>query len=358
MQISSASRPCIVAVVALACGVDVMGGCVGHAEPEGVSGPNQERSLVPPIRAATERSRRGRTMKRQYIARSGGGVKQILRPDARATAPAPTAVWDHRWMSASDQSTLVTRWALIGASDIAATRMIPAIRAHGGHIEVVQSGSADWGTEYAERHGIDEWTTSVENAVARSDVDAVYVSSHNAKHHSQVIAAARAGKHVLAEKPLALSVEDARAMVEACRAARVVLGTNHHLPSSPVHMAMKEIVASGEIGRIRAIHVSHAVGLPDHLRGWRIDDPVGGGVVLDVFIHDMAAIAAIIGGQAQTVRAAARTGPDVPAAPDSVMTVVEWSNDVIVQTHDSYDNYDLPTSLDILGDEGAISSVM
>lgn len=261
-------------------------------------------------------------------------------------------------MSASDQSTLVTRWALIGASDIAATRMIPAIRAHGGHLKVVQSGSADWATEYAERHGIDEWTTSVEDAVARRDVDAVYVSSHNAKHHAQVIAAARAGKHVLAEKPLALSVDDARAMVDACRAAGVVLATNHHLPSSPVHMAMKEIVASGEIGSIRAIHVSHAVGLPDHLRGWRIDDPVGGGVVLDVFIHDVAAIAAIIGGQAQTVRAAARTGPDVPAAPDSVMTVVEWSNDVIVQTHDAYDNYDLPTSLDILGDEGAISSVM
>ena len=259
-------------------------------------------------------------------------------------------------MSDSGQSTPFTRWALIGASDIAATRIIPAIREHGGRITVVQSGSADWASEYADRLGIAEWTTSVEGAVVRSDVDAVYVSSHNARHHDQVIAAAQAGKHILAEKPLALSVNDARAMVEACQAAGVVIATNHHLPSSPVHMAMKEIVASGEIGNVRAIHVSHAVGLPDHLRGWRVDDPVGGGVVLDVFIHDMAAIAAIIGGQAQTVRAAARTGPDVPAAPDSVMTVVEWSGDVIVQTHDAYDNYDLPTSLDILGDEGAISS--
>ncbi len=261
-------------------------------------------------------------------------------------------------MSDSDQSSPFTRWGLIGASDIAATRIMPAIRAHGGHISVVQSGSADWAIEYAERHRIDEWTTSVEDAVARSDVDAVYVSSHNINHHDQVIAAAQAGKHVLAEKPLALSVDDARAMVNACQAAGVVLATNHHLPSSPVHIAMKEIVASGEIGSVRAIHVSHAVGLPDHLRGWRVNDPVGGGVVLDVFIHDMAAVAAIIGGQAQTVRAAARTGSDVPAAPDSVMTVVEWSSDVIVQTHDAYDNYDLPTRLDILGDAGAISSVM
>jgi 1,5-anhydro-D-fructose reductase (1,5-anhydro-D-mannitol-forming) len=163
---------------------------------------------------------------------------------------------------------------------------------------------------------------------------------------------------VLAEKPLALNLDDARAMVEACESAGVVMATNHHLPSEPGHMAMKRIVASGEIGVVRAVHVSHAVGLPERLRGWRVDDPVGGGVVLDVFIHDMAAIAAIIGGQAQTVMATARKGPDVPAAPNSVMTIVEWSTYVMVQTHDAYDNYDLPTSLDILGDKGAIRSSM
>ena len=172
-----------------------------------------------------------------------------------------------------------------------------------------------------------------------------------------MIVAARAGKHVLAEKPLALTLADARAMVAACDEAGVVMATNHHLPASPVHMAMKQLVASGEIGAVRAIHVNHAVGLPDRLRGWRVDDPVGGGVVLDVFIHDMAAVAAIIGGQADTVLASARRGADVPAAPDSVMTVVNWSSDVIVQTHDAYDNYDLPSGFDILGDEGAIRSV-
>lgn len=261
-----------------------------------------------------------------------------------------------RDMSDSPSSN-ATRWALIGASDIAATRIIPAIRAHGGQISVVQSGSPEWATEYAERHGIEAWTTSVDEAVARDDVDAVYVSSQNEKHRDQVVAAAHAGKHVLAEKPLALTLDDAREMVNACDTAGVVMATNHHLPSEPAHMAMKQIVATGEIGTVRAIHVSHAVGLPERLRGWRVNDPVGGGVVLDVFIHDMAAVAAIIGGQARTVTATARSGPDVPPAPDSVMTVVEWSDDVIVQTHDAYDNYDLPTSLDILGDGGAIRSV-
>lgn len=260
-------------------------------------------------------------------------------------------------MSDGLETSGTTRWALVGASDIAATRVIPAIRANGGHIGIVRSGSADRAEAYAAEHRIGAWTTSVDDAVDRDDVDAVYVSSRNEDHRRQVIAAARAGKHVLAEKPLALTLADARAMVAACDEAGVVMATNHHLPASPVHMAMKQLVASGEIGAVRAIHVNHAVGLPDRLRGWRVDDPVGGGVVLDVFIHDMAAVAAIIGGQADTVLASARRGADVPAAPDSVMTVVNWSSDVIVQTHDAYDNYDLPSGFDILGDEGAIRSV-
>ncbi len=247
-----------------------------------------------------------------------------------------------------------TRWALLGASDIAASRVMPAIRANGGQITIVQSGDPVWAAAYAASHGLDNHTTVVAEAVERADVDAVYVSSQNHKHHDQVITAAKAGKHVLAEKPLALSLAEAKAMVGACDEAGVVIATNHHLPASPVHLAMKALVAAGEIGTVRAVHVNHAVGLPDRLRGWRVNDPVGGGVILDVFIHDMAAVAAILGGQAQAVLALRRQAADSPAAPDSVMSVVEWSDEVIVQTHDAYDNYDLPTSVELLGETGAI----
>lgn len=243
------------------------------------------------------------------------------------------------------------RWALLGASDIAATRMIPAFRAAGHEVVVVQSGSAPWAQEYAATHGIEEWTTSVDEAVGRADVDAVYISSKNDRHRAQVEASAAAGKHVLSEKPLALTLADAQAMVDACAAAGVVMGTNHHLPASPTHRAVKRLVAEGAVGEVRAIHVCHAGGLPERLRTWRLDDPEGGGVVLDVFVHDMAAVAAIIGGQAKFVSSIARARNPVP---DSVVSVVEWDGDVIVETHDAYDNFFLPTYLEVLGTEGAI----
>ncbi len=243
------------------------------------------------------------------------------------------------------------RWALLGASDIAATRMIPAFRAAGHDVVVVQSGSEQWAAEYADAHGIGAWTTSVEEAVGRVDVDAVYISSKNDRHRAQVEAAAAAGKHVLSEKPLALTLGDAQAMVDACATAGVVMATNHHLPASPTHRTVKRLVAEGAVGEVRAIHVSHAGGLPERLRGWRLDDPEGGGVVLDVFVHDMAAVAAIIGGQAKRVSSIAR-GPGT--VPDSVVSVVEWDGDVVVETHDAYDNFYLPTYLEVLGTQGAI----
>jgi 1,5-anhydro-D-fructose reductase (1,5-anhydro-D-mannitol-forming) len=252
--------------------------------------------------------------------------------------------------SASDFPAL--RWALIGASDIAATRMIPAMRAAGDSITVVQSGSPDWAEEFARTHEIPNAVSDIDAALARPDVDAVYVSSHNDKHHAQVLAAAAAGKHVLAEKPLALSVADAQDMVQACVNAGVVMATNHHLPASPTHRAIRAAVREGAIGEIRAAHINHAVGLPARLQGWRLSDPIGGGVILDVFIHDMAALAAAIGGQALQVTAKVR--PSGTAAPDSLMTIVGWTGDVIAQTHDAYDNFHLPTWFELLGTEGAI----
>jgi 1,5-anhydro-D-fructose reductase (1,5-anhydro-D-mannitol-forming) len=247
------------------------------------------------------------------------------------------------------------RWALVGASDIAATKVLPAIRAAGDTAVVVRSGDAEHAAAWAAEHGVPDAVTDFPAALDRDDVDAVYVSSVNAQHRAHVEAAANAGKHVLAEKPLALSLEDARAMVAACEAAGVVMATNHHLPASPTHRALKQAVRDGAVGDVRAVRVHHAVQLPDRLAGWRIDDPVGGGVVLDVTVHDAAATAAILGTNALSVLATGFNQDNDPAGPfDAVMTSIDWEEGVLVQTHDAYNNPHLPTSLHVLGTAGAL----
>jgi 1,5-anhydro-D-fructose reductase (1,5-anhydro-D-mannitol-forming) len=247
------------------------------------------------------------------------------------------------------------RWALVGASDIAATKVLPAIRAAGDTAVVVRSGSAEHAGSWAAEHGVPDAVTDLGAALERDDVDAVYVSSVNAQHRAHVEAAAATGKHVLAEKPLALTLEDARAMVAACESAGVVMATNHHLPASPTHRALKRAVRDGAVGDVRAVRVHHAVQLPDRLAGWRIDDPVGGGVVLDVTVHDAAATAAILGTNALSVLATGFNQDNDPSGPfDAVMTSIDWEGGVLVQTHDAYNNPHLPTSLHVLGTAGAL----
>jgi 1,5-anhydro-D-fructose reductase (1,5-anhydro-D-mannitol-forming) len=243
----------------------------------------------------------------------------------------------------------------VGASDIAATKVLPAIRAVGDTAVVVRSGSSDHAQAWAREHGVPDAATDLRAAVGRDDVDAVYVSSVNGQHREHVEAAAAAGKHVLAEKPLALSLDDAQAMVQACRSAGVVMATNHHLPASPTHRAIKRAVDAGLVGEVRAVRVHHAVQLPQRLAGWRVDDPVGGGVVLDVTVHDAAAVAAILGSRALSVEAVGLNQDNDAGGPfDAVMTSAEWDGGVLVQTHDAYNNPHLPTSLHVLGTEGAL----
>jgi len=247
------------------------------------------------------------------------------------------------------------RWALIGASDIAATRVLPAIRAVGDTAVVVRSGNADHGADWARANGVVESVTELAAALERNDVDAVYVSSLNTSHRAHVVAAAAAGKHVLAEKPLAMNLSDAREMVTACQKAGVVMATNHHLPASPVHRAMKALIQAGELGDIRAIRFHHAVLLPSRLQGWRVADPGEGGVIFDVTVHDAAATAALLGTHAIRATAVGLNRAGLKADPvEAVMSSIEWEGGVLLSTHDSYNNAHLPTSVHILGTDGVL----
>ena len=180
-------------------------------------------------------------------------------------------------------------WGLIGASTIARQYMVDAIRAQDGNeVVAVMSSSADRATQFATENGIAGAYASIDSLLADPAVQAVYVSTTNELHHSQVLAAAKAGKHVLCEKPLALNVADAIEMVRACKKAGVVMATNHHLRNAATHRKLRELLDAGAIGRPLFARVFHAVHLPAHLQGWRLDKPAaGGGVILDITVHDI-----------------------------------------------------------------------
>jgi 1,5-anhydro-D-fructose reductase (1,5-anhydro-D-mannitol-forming) len=245
------------------------------------------------------------------------------------------------------------RWGLIGASDVAATRMIPAMRRLGHEVTAVGS-TGDWGATFAQRNDIAS-SGSVEDVLARDDVDAVYISTRNEFHRDQTLLAAAAGKHVLCEKPLALSVEDGEAMIDACAAAGVVLATNHHLPGSDVHRTIRRLVGEGAVGRLLAVRIFHAVMLPERLQGWRLGSKAGGGVILDVTCHDASVLNPLVGELPTDVVALAATqGRWQTSAEDAVMSTLRYASGVLAQTHDAFTVAYAPTGLHVIGDEGVL----
>ncbi|MDX0130366.1 gfo/Idh/MocA family oxidoreductase [Sinorhizobium meliloti] len=248
------------------------------------------------------------------------------------------------------------RWGLIGASTIAREWVIGAIRAAGGEVVSVMSSSAERGEAYAAENGIAKAVTSVDDLVGDPDVDAVYISTTNELHHGQALAAIRAGKHVLCEKPLAMNLNDGCEMVlKACEAG-VVLGTNHHLRNAATHRAMREAIAAGRIGRPIAARVFHAVYLPPHLQGWRLDKPeAGGGVILDITVHDADTLRFVLNDDPiEAVAISHSAGMGKEGLEDGVMGVLRFRSGVIAQFHDAFTTKFAETGLEVHGTAGSL----
>jgi 1,5-anhydro-D-fructose reductase (1,5-anhydro-D-mannitol-forming) len=248
-------------------------------------------------------------------------------------------------------------WGLIGASNIARSYMIRAINTQpNSMVMAIASSDPARAVTFARDHGIAAAHDSIDALLADPGVDAVYISTTNEHHKQQAIAAAKAGKHVLCEKPLALTVDDAREIVSACAAAGVTLGTNHHLRNAVSHRAMKALIADGAIGVPLAARVFHAVFLPPSLQGWRVKNPAaGGGVILDITVHDADTLRFTLG--AEPVEATALTASQGMASEglaDAVMGVLRFDNGVLAQFHDAFTIRHAKTGIEYHGTDGSI----
>lgn len=247
------------------------------------------------------------------------------------------------------------RWGLIGASTIAEQHMIGAIRATGGEVAAVVSTTAARARDYAAQHGIPAAGDSLTLVLEDPSIDAVYISSTNEKHREQALAAIAAGKHVLCEKPLAMTVAEAAGMVRAAEAAGVTFATNHHLRCSGSHRAVRDLIRDGRIGRVLSLRIFHAVHLPPHLQGWRINDPAaGGGVIPDITVHDADVARFLLGEDPETVVAQMNSSGMGQGVEDSAMSVWTMPSGAMVLSHESFTHPFAGSGLEVHGTLGSI----
>jgi 1,5-anhydro-D-fructose reductase (1,5-anhydro-D-mannitol-forming) len=185
-------------------------------------------------------------------------------------------------------------WLVVGIGDITRKRVIPAIQAE---TRSVLRGVVTRDARKAEAYaGVRAWGTVEEALAGDSQIDAVYVASPVVFHSAQTMAALRAGKHVLCEKPVAMNFAEAAAMVEAAREAGKLLGVAYYRRAYPKLRRAKELIAVGAIGQPVFAEAIYHGWLESEERGWLRDPAMaGGGPLYDVGSHRIDALNFLFG---------------------------------------------------------------
>ncbi|MCH7606148.1 MAG: Gfo/Idh/MocA family oxidoreductase [Chloroflexi bacterium] len=142
-------------------------------------------------------------------------------------------------------------WAIVSTGQHPDNKIAPAINAAKDQ-ELIAVYSRDQGRAdaFAQKHGAKAAYDSLDALMQDPRVDAVFIASPNFLHAEHTLAAAKAGKHVLVEKPMATTLEDSVAMVRGCREAGVKLGTGYHLRTHPGHILARRLILEGALGQV------------------------------------------------------------------------------------------------------------
>jgi predicted dehydrogenase len=174
------------------------------------------------------------------------------------------------------------RWGVLGVANIAVKRAIAGIQAaSNGCITAIASRDLHRAQIVAQRFGIPAVFGAYEEMLRYGDIDAVYLPLPHHLHRKWTLIAAEAGKHVLCEKPLALSVKDAVDMAACCASAGVLLMEAFMYRFHPSWVEICRFVGEGGIGELRAVHTEFAYFLDD-ADSFRSRPELGGGALYDV----------------------------------------------------------------------------
>src|SRR5688572_15868401 len=180
-------------------------------------------------------------------------------------------------------------WGLIGTGKIADDRILPAINAfEGNRLVAVVSRDQGRAETFAKKFGAKHAYTSYDEMLRNPEVTVVAIHTPNNQHAEQAIAAARAGKHVFCDKPMATSAADAERMIRECEKAGVKLGVNFHNRFMQCFIDTKRIIDSGEIGKVQLVVLEASPGFRTggRLATWRVDPGMAGlGTTMSIGVH-------------------------------------------------------------------------
>jgi predicted dehydrogenase len=175
------------------------------------------------------------------------------------------------------------RWGILGCGDVTEVKSGPGFqKARNSSLVAVMRRTGHLAKDYAERHGVPKWYDDVEALLHDPDVDAIYVATPPSSHKQYTVMAARAGKPVYVEKPLALNYDECQEMLATCRSAGVPLFVAYYRRALPRFLKIKELLEAEAIGEVRFVTITlHMPPRTEELDPqnlpWRVNPDIGGG---------------------------------------------------------------------------------
>jgi predicted dehydrogenase len=185
----------------------------------------------------------------------------------------------------------ILRWGIIGCGDVCEVKSGPGFqKAVGSALVAVMRRDREKAADFARRHGVPRFYDNAEALIADPEVDAVYVATPPSSHAEYTLMAARAGKPVYVEKPMAPTEADCERMITACAAARVPLFVAYYRRRLPRFVRVKELLDAGAIGDVLTVATTLWVPGDPTQKGrelpWRLQPAIaGGGLLLDIGSH-------------------------------------------------------------------------
>jgi 1,5-anhydro-D-fructose reductase (1,5-anhydro-D-mannitol-forming) len=188
-------------------------------------------------------------------------------------------------------------WGIIGCGDVTEVKSGPAFsKIDGSTLVAVMRRDGARAADYARRHGVPRWYDDADALVGDPEVDAVYVATPPNAHKEHVLRAARAGKPVYVEKPMAMNLAECESMIAACRDAGVPLFTAYYRRALPRFLKVKALVDEGAIGEVLAMRVTLERPATLGVDTWRVDPAIsGGGHFVDLASHTLDLLDYVLG---------------------------------------------------------------
>lgn len=185
---------------------------------------------------------------------------------------------------------MTIRWGIIGCGDVVWKRVATAIQ-NDPHSTLAALCRRDPQKlqQFCDRFNVDRRSTSASDLISDPAIDALYIATPVHLHHPHTLQAAREGKHVLVEKPMALNTTQCDEMIAACRDAQVRLSVAYYRPFYPVIQRIRDLIDEGAIGRVLSLSATASTEFaidPGEDGYWRVlPEEGGGGCLMDVGSH-------------------------------------------------------------------------